>query len=197
MLHRQALAAVAAVAAALAAPAHATDIVLTADGAWHAFAVDSLLAPPVASLGWIDDSGAALAFTFVLAAGTHGALTVVDAGFAGDVFAITNFGAALGSTTSVPIGIYPTSHDVGDNFSAALGDSAFSHGVFSLDPGAYRISGRLTQSVLFDGVPLDATLGAVRLDVAAPVPEPASFALLLAGLGATALVIRRRSDKRC
>lgn len=196
MLHRHALAAVAAVAAALASPAHASDIALAADGAWHPFSVDSLLAPSAASLGWIDDSGASLSFTFVVGAGAHGTLTVVDAGFAGDMFAVTNFAAGLGATSVVPIGTYPTAQDVGNNFSAALADASFSRGIFGLDPGAYRISGRLTQSVLFDGVALEATLGAVRLEVAAPVPEPTSFALLLAGLGATGWVARRRSDKR-
>lgn len=197
MLHRHALAAcVAAAAAALAVPAHATDIVLAADGAWHPFAVDSLLAPSAASLSWIDDGGAVLDFTFVVGAGLHGTLTVVDAGFAGDVFAIANFASALGSTSSVPIGAYPSAHNVGNDFNAALADPSFSRGAFSLAPGAYRISGRLTQSVTLDGDPLDATLGAVRLDVAAAVPEPSSLALLLAGLGASGVIARRRSSKR-
>ena len=196
MLHRHALAAVAAVAALLAAPARATDVVLAADGAWHPFAVDSLLAPPAASLGWIDDGGAPLAFTFVLGAGTHATLTVVDAGFAGDVFAVTNFGAALGSTSNVPIGTYPLARDVGTDFGAALADASFSRGIFSLDPGTYRISGRLTQSVLLGDAALESTVGAVRLAVAAPVPEPESFALLLAGLGVIGLMTGRRAAER-
>lgn len=196
MFPRHVLAASALAAAALSAPAHAADIALPADGAWHPFAVDSFLAPPATSLSWIDDSGAVLAFTFVVGAGAHATLTIVDAGFAGDVFSITNFGAAFGSTSSVPVGIYPASHDVGGDFGAALADASFSRGIFGLDPGAYRVSGRLTQSVLFDGVPLDSTLGAVRLAIAAPVPEPESLALLLAGFGAIGLVARRRSGNR-
>jgi hypothetical protein len=197
MLHRHALAALAiAATAALAAPAHATDIALTADGAWHPFAVDSLLAPPSASLSWIDDAGAILDFTFVVGAGLHGLLTVVDAGFAGDVFAVTNFGSVIGSTSPVPVGTFEGANNVGTDFAAALADSSFSRGLFSLAPGAYRISGRLTQSLTLGGDPLDATVGAVRLDVAAPVPEPSSFALLLAGLGVAGMLARRRQDKR-
>ena len=196
MLHRPAMAAVAVAAALLAAPARATDIALASDCAWHPFSVDSLLAPPASSLAWIDDGGSSLAFTFVLGAGTHATLTVVDAGFAGDVFAVTNFAGALGPTSAVPIGTFPTAHDVGTDFDAALADASFSRGVFSLDPGAYRISGRLTQSVLLDGVALESTVGAVRLAIAAPVPEPESFALLLAGLGVVGLITRRRSTKR-
>jgi hypothetical protein len=178
------------VAAAIAAPAHATTVSLAADGSWNEFNVDNQVAPSFGN-GWIDfTDGSPLSFTFTIAAGRTGHLTVVDAGFAGDTFSLTNFGAAIGSTTAVPTGT--TDGPVVSDFDQALADPSFSQGVFTFGAGTYRISGLLNQSVLDGGAPLDATDGAVRLQVSA-VPEPSPFALLLAGLGAIGLLIRRRA----
>jgi hypothetical protein len=196
MLHPSFLSGAIALAAAAALPAQASTVAVSGDAAWHAFAVDSLIAPPIASLAWIDDAGSALDFTFTIGAGLTGVFTVVDAGFAGDAFSVTNFAATLGATSAVPLATYPTAHDVGTDFDAALADPTFSRGVFDLGPGSYRISGRLTQSVLLDGAPLDATVGGVRLSIAAPVPEPSSLALLFAGLGVIGVVARRRARPR-
>jgi hypothetical protein len=193
MLHRSSFAAAFAVAAAVAFPAHADSVAVAGDGAWHTFAVDSLLAPLANSLAWIGDGGNLLDFTFTIGAGLTGVFTVLDAGFAGDAFSLMNFAAPLGATSAVPVGIYPTAHDVGTDFDAAFADAAFSRSVLNLGPGSYRISGALTQSVLLDGAPLDATVGGVRLAIAAPIPEPSSLALLLAGLGAVGVIARRRA----
>ncbi len=179
-------------AAALAAPAYATDVVLSADGQWNQFAVDALLAPTAMPLVWIDDSGAPLNFAFAVDPGFVGTLTVVDAAIAGDTFALSSFGAALGSTSAVPPGTYEASPNVGLDFDAALANpSEFSSGVFTLAAGNYSISGWLTQSVTYAGDPLNATAGALRLSVAA-VPEPSTYALLLVGLGVVCLLASRR-----
>ena len=193
MTHRHHPAALALVAcAAIAGPAPAASIAITGNNAWHAFAVDSLLAPIAQPRSWIDDSGELLAFTFSIGAGSSGTLTVVDAGFAGDVFAVRNFATLLGSTSAVPVGTFGASNNIGTDFDAALADPTFSRGTFLLGPGDYSIAGTLTQSVLLDGIALDATAGAVRLAIAAPIPEPSSLALMLAGLATAGAVARRR-----
>jgi hypothetical protein len=170
-------------------PARAADTPLAAGNQWSTFSVDSALEP---SLAWIDDSGSPLSFDFVVGAGFEGTLTIVDAVFGGDTFKVTNFGNLLGSTSSVPLADIGSAVDHGDDFDAALADKSFSSAVFMLGAGSYRIGGFLDQSLLIDGQRLDATLGAVRLSVA-PIPEPSTYAILLAGLAAVGLVVRRRS----
>jgi len=174
--------------AVLALPAHAADVALAANNQWNAFSVDGALEP---ALRWIDDSGSPLNFDFDIAAGFVGTLTIVDAVFGGDTFKVTNFGKLLGSTSSVPLADIGSATDRGYDFDAALGDASFSNAVFTLGAGSYHIGGFLDQSLLFDGQRLDATAGAVRLSVA-PIPEPSTYAILLAGLGVVGLIARRR-----
>jgi len=184
--------------------AQAATIDLAADGQWHAFTVspDQSLS---GGLEWTvgDDSsnpefGSALNYTFTIAAGQQGKLTVVDGVFAGDVFNVLNNGQLLGSTSAVPLTYYLESpSNVGYDFDAALVDGAFSQQVFTLAAGSYSISGYLTQSVLFDrdlGEPLNATEGALKLSVSA-VPEPSTAALVWAAIGVIALVMRRQSNR--
>jgi hypothetical protein len=178
-------------AATITPAAHATTVALAGDGSWNAFDVDSFLAQDFGN-GWIDDSGAALAFTFTIAAGRHGTLTVVDAGFAGDTFAITSNGSPLGTTSAVPVG--DVNGGLEFDFDAALANPAYSHGTFTLGAGTYTIGGSLLQSVLDEnGAALDATNGALRLSVSA-VPEPANTALLFAGAAVLGLLARRRKS---
>lgn len=178
----------AAIAAAMIAPAaHATTVAIAGDGSWNEFDVDSFLAQ---GNGWIDDSGAALNFTFTIGAGQHGKLTVVDAGFAGDTFTVTSNGSVLGTTSAVPTG--DVFGGLEFDFDAALANPAYSHGTFTLGAGTYTIGGSLLQSVLDEnGAALDATNGALRLNVSA-IPEPANAALMFAGAAALALLARRR-----
>lgn len=190
-MNKQMLAAALAAATLIAAPVHATTVALAADGSWNEFTVDAQAAPAYGN-GWIDYAdGSPLSFTFTIATGSTGTLSVVDAGFAGDTFTLTNFATALGSTSSVDAG--NVEGNVEFDFGAAFANPAYSHGVFTLGAGTYRISGALLQSVYDDigGSALDATNGALRLSVAS-VPEPSGIALSLAGLAAVALLARRR-----
>ena len=191
-------------AAAFAAPAHATAVALTTDatqaayGAWNAFNVSDSDATDF-GIGWIDNAntnsagfGSPLSFTFTLTAAQVGTLTVVDAGFAGDTYQVTNLGSVLGMTSTVAPATYPNVTNAGIDFDAAYANPAFSHSVFTLGAGTYSISGALAQSVVAaDGSPLNASVGAVSLTVA-PIPEPSTYAMLLAGLGFVGLLARRR-----
>ena len=183
-----------ALAASIASPVFAGELTITGDGVWHPFSVDALLAPADAPLGWIDDSGAALGFSFVIGAGLRGTLTVVDAALAGDTFRITDFGAFFANTSSVPAAGYDSAFDVGLDYDAALVTPGFSQGVYTLAAGSYLITGSLLQSVTLDGQRLDATAGALRLqtDAVSPVPEPETYALMLAGLLVVGGLARRR-----
>jgi hypothetical protein len=162
---------------------------LAADGSWNTFDVDELSAAS-GDLEWIDifNSGAALSFDFNIAAGYQGTLTVVDGGFAGDRFLVTDASTVLGRT-SAPIASYPDS--VGLDFDAALADSRYSQGTWVMGAGSHSVSGFMIRSLSIDGVPLNATVGAVRLEVSA-VPEPSALAMLLAGIGVLGFVSRRR-----
>lgn len=195
MAHRHLFASLA-LAAAFAAFSARADVALPGTGVWSSFAVDSLLSAPAPGLGWIDDAGDPLFFAFAIGAGSIGTLTVVDAGFAGDTFSISNSGVALGSTSPVPIGAFETAVDIGTDYAAVLADARFSRGVFTLGTGTYRIGGELAQSVTLGGLPLEATAGGIRLTVTTPVSEPSAIFLLLAGFGVVASIARRNARFR-
>jgi hypothetical protein len=156
-------------------------------GQWVAFDVDEQTAAS-SGLEWIDISdGSLLAFSFSITTPTW--LRVVDAGYAGDSFNVQVNGQNW-STSDVPAGSVGTSPNVGLNFDAAWANPAYSHGAWLLStPGDYTVTGSLLHSVGLDGTPLNATVGAVMLS---PVPEAATWALMLAGLAAVGMAARRR-----
>lgn len=159
---------------------------LPADGQWRPFDVAFDLS---GNLGWIDiTDGSALSFAFVIPSGFVGTLTVVDAGFAGDRFQVSNGGSGLG-VTGAAVNSYPDS--IGLDFDAAMASVGYSRATFSLPAGNYDISGVLGTSALDDsGAAINSTVGGVRLTVS-PVPEPATWLSMVAGLGLVAL--RRRT----
>lgn len=167
-------------------------------GQWNSFNVSDIDALSH-GVEWVDNAnsldpnfGSPLSFAFTIAQGSKGLLTVVDAGFSGDTFTLSNLGAFLATTSVVPSATDLSAHYVGTDFDAALGDASFSRAVLELGAGNYRIAGALAQSVIgdFDGLPLNSTVGAVQLLVS-PVPEPSTYLMLLAGLGLVGVVKRR------
>jgi PEP-CTERM motif len=175
-------------AMALAASGSSHALNLAGNGEWVAFDVDELSAVS-GGLEWIDiGDGTALTLQFNIDAGYFGVLTVVDSGFAGDRFRVVNGDTVLGETSAAGSS-FPDS--LGLDFDAALADSRYSRNQFVLAAGSYGITGTLVESVLLDGLPLNATVGGARLEVSL-VPEPATWATLALGLGLLGAAVRRR-----
>ncbi|MCV2355216.1 PEP-CTERM sorting domain-containing protein [Paucibacter sp. B2R-40] len=178
-------------ASALGAAQAAT---LAANGSWTEFLVNVDQAPAY-SLDWLvgfDDASPAH-FSFTIANGFVGSLTVLDTGISGDRFIVQNKGATLGETSVGVDGDPMLEGSSVTDFDLALAKPAFSRGVFTLEAGSYDISGYLSRSVLLDGNPMNVTTGGIALTVAevSPVPEPATLLSLLAGLSLIAM--RRRN----
>lgn len=190
-MHRRQFWAATALALASITGAHATTLEASTDGNWNVFDIADVIAAD-GGLGWIDiTDGSALSFSFTVAAGQMGSLTVVDAGFAGDTFNLTLNGSAL-APTSAAVSSFAANTTVFD-FDEALANADYSRGVYALTAGSYTLTGSLASSVFDDlGSPLNSTVGAFKVDVS-PVPLPATALLMLNGLGALALVMRRRA----
>jgi hypothetical protein len=187
MHHRHLLAAGLLSLAALGG-ARANDFTITADGLWNPFDVSDLESASH-GLEWITlGDGSAATFTFTIDAGQTAILTVVDTQYAGDRFNVYANATLLGITSE---GVDTAPNSVGrDAFDAALADSNYSRGVYSFSAGTYTVTGDLARSALFGGFVLNATPGAVKLEIAA-VPELSTGAMLLAGMAAMGLAGRR------
>lgn len=184
--------ALAGITASLALPVHARDANLLADSGWKTFDVDR---DAVGSSVWADianNSFERLFFTFTVASGFTASLTVLDGAFAGNTFAVFDGNIPLGNTNAVTAADQDTA-GFASSYDAALLDNAYSRGVFTFGAGAHRVNGTLLQAGLASGTPVFATEGAVRLTSQAvtPVPEPSTYATLLAGLLMSAFVLRR------
>jgi hypothetical protein len=174
--------------AVLIYPASAATVALTPNSSWNIFDVSDVLANS-GGLEWIDiNDGSALIFQFT--ATTQTLLSVVDGGFSGDQFQLSDNGVALGAT-SAAINSYPTS--LGLNFDAAFASTNYSKGSYLLEAGTHSITGLLSLSA-FDNTntALNSTTGAVQLTA---VPEPSFLWGQLGAFGLLALKLRRKSNQ--
>lgn len=172
--------------------ANAALVNVSTDGSWNQFDVTPDLALD-GELGWIDIvDGSALSFQFSVITGFVAQLTVVDTGFSGDRFSVSVNGVAQ-SPTTVAVNSYPFAIGQAD-FDTALGNADYSRGLYLLSAGTYTVTGTLLASVLDDtGSQLNATSGGLKVEVS-PVPLPATAWLMLSGLGALGLRLRRRAS---
>lgn len=177
----------------MAAPAaQATVIAITPGGGWHEFDVDDVLSQS-GGLEWMDfNDGSPLSFTFTLLQAAK--LTVVDAAFGGDAFQVFDNGVSLGFT-SPGVNTYPISNTL--DFDGSLADPDYSRGIFALLAGTHTITGLLSTSIIVDGFPLNATVGALRLDLdgVSETPLPATLPLFVSGLAALGFVARNRKRR--
>ena len=142
------------------------------DGSWIEFDFDA------AGTSLYDLNTLETSFTFTLSQSSI--LRVVDLGFSGDRFSISANGISLGLTSE------PVAQDTETIFdiAVALNDSRFSKGNWNLAAGNYTITGIANDS------PYGGGYGSISVMA---VPEPESWALLLAGLGIVGAIARRRS----
>ncbi|HEY2051497.1 MAG TPA: PEPxxWA-CTERM sorting domain-containing protein [Caulobacteraceae bacterium] len=168
--------AAAAVLGAISAPAHADNI---NRGVWYAFFFLGT-GSPLTSGGTPGTSPSGVTapsapWTITLSSPTK--LTVTDVEFAGDQFTLYDNGVLLGTTSTPTV----SGANVGECISCALANPDFSHGFFTLPAGVNNITG------VFDGV-----LGFGTGDFMIGVPEPASWSLMLIGLGGLGVSLRSR-----
>ena len=172
-------------AASFAAPALAADNITS--GVWYDVGFEgtgSALTGPGFSLGFDQPSGsvafapAGTSWTITLAKAAT--LTIVDTETSGDQFTLFDNGNLLG-TTSTPV--VDGSSGIGNDIGLSLANSDYSRGTFALGAGQNIITGT------FDGV---IGAGDADFEIAGGVPEPATWAMLLGGLGAIGAGMRMR-----
>lgn len=126
-------------------------------------------------------------FTFTTTSYTD--FNITDSYYTGDQFLVLVLGpTSFFTATSTPgpnTGYGVFGDDAVTDFDLAFADPNFSHGSYSLAPGAYTVFGDVFQS------PYGYGTGAVEL----AVPEPASWAMMLLGFGVLGGMARRRASR--
>lgn len=164
----------AAVAATVVPQVDAAPVELSLDGIWFDFVVGD-----VADVWRSSLDGEPISFS--LTSATPFTLRLVDVGFAGDRADVVSGGfTLLGTTSLVPTDdtVFAFSAD-----QAIEAPSVWSQGQWLLDAGTYSFTGTAVASP-FGG-------GAWGIS-ALPIPEPGTWAMMLAGLFSVAAIARRR-----
>ncbi len=191
-MHTKHLIAAALLACGAITSAHATLVNVTTNGSWNQFDLTPDLALD-GGLGWIDiNDGSALSFQFTVDAGNEALLTVVDTGASGDRFSVSINGVAQSATSSA-VNSFPSTIGQAD-FDIALGNADYSRGFYVLGAGSYTVTGSLFASAMDGLTELKSTSGGLKVEVTSvsAVPLPAAAWLMLSGLGALGLRLRRR-----
>lgn len=123
-------------------------------------------------------------FNFVIASAAE--LRVVDAFSIGDTFKLFNSGNVIGSTGAFNLGGATTTDPA-----IAFAGNTYSKFSIALNPGSYSISGIATAS------PYGGGAGYIELASVAPnpVPEPSTWAMMIAGYLLVGVVMRYRGRK--
>jgi hypothetical protein len=156
--------------------ANAQAATLVVDGGWTLFLFGG-------SGSNITDSGTgALSYDFLL--GDTATLNVTDAFVVGDVFQIFDNGVSLFTTGPFNLAGGTTSDP-----DTAFAGSIYSHGSIVLGAGSHSITGIATSSPTGSG-------GAyIELVKGGAVPEPATWAMMIAGFGMVGYMARRRTAR--
>lgn len=164
----------AAVAAAVVPQVDAAPVELSLDGNWFDFVVGDVSDVWRSSL-----DGEPISFS--LTSVTPFTLRLVDVGFAGDRVDVVSGGVTLlGTTSLVPTDDTAFAFSADEAFAAP---SVWSQGQWLLGAGTYSFTGTAVESP-FGG-------GAWGIS-ALPIPEPETWAMMLAGLFSVAAIARRR-----
>jgi PEP-CTERM motif len=165
-----------------ASSAYASPIIV--DGSWHEFrfglagtAATACSGSCIPTVNPVADATSAPPWTFT----GPGALALLDLFQEGDRFEAFDFGTSIGVTSIVAnTGINACDNNIG----CALADAGYSRLVASLGAGNHSLTINVIQNAL------NTSAGAAVFQIATPVPEPGTLALLGGGIGS--LIVRRR-----